>query len=161
MDKEEKKIADCVNNILRRNHLLTLSTAKSNEPHSNTAFYAFDKDMNLYTWSEEKTTHSKNLRKNKKVSVNIFDSRQKWGSLLQGLQATGIAMPVNSRELIKAGILYIERFPSSLKLVGNPKRFHDKLFESKIYKIQLDEIKVFDEKAFGKGGSRRISLKRK
>jgi uncharacterized protein YhbP (UPF0306 family) len=161
MDSEEKKISDSIKNILNRNHLLTLATSKKGEPHSNAAFYTFDKNMSLYIWSEEKTTHSENLKKNRKVSVNIFDSSQKWGSLLQGLQATGIAMPVNHKEIIKAGILYIKRFPSSLKLVGNPKRFHDKLFESKIYKIQLNEIKVFDEKAFGKGGSRKISLKRR
>jgi len=157
-NKETKKISDSIMNILKRNNLLTLSTSRNNKPYSNTAFYAFDKNMNLYIWSEEGTTHSENLKKNKKVAVNIFDSGQKWGSLLQGLQATGIANLINSKELIKAGILYIKRFPKSLRLVKNPKGFHSKLFESRIYKIKLSTIKVFDEKTFGSGGSRRISL---
>ena len=162
MDKKEsKKISDSIKNILNKNHLLTLSTSRNNEPYTNTAFYTFDRNMNLYIWSEEGTAHSENLKKNKKVAVNIFDSRQRWGSLLRGLQATGIAKQVDNKELIKAGILYIRRFPASMKLVKNPKRFHDKIFESKIYKIQLKNIKVFDEKIFGKGGSRKISLKRK
>jgi uncharacterized protein YhbP (UPF0306 family) len=117
--------------------------------------------MNLYLWSEQGTLHTENIRKNRKVAVNIFDSRQKWGSLLRGLQAFGTAKTISNKELVLAGILYIKRFPGSLKMVKHPKRFHDKLFESKIYKIQLDEIKVLDERVFGKGGSRRIFLKRK
>src|SRR3972149_8600726 len=151
--KERGRVFDSIRNILNKNHLLTLSTSSGGFPNSNTAFYAPDRNMNLYIWSEEGTKHSENLRKNRKVAINIFDSRQKWGSLLQGLQATGTARLVNRREFIIAGILYIKRFPKSLKLVKNPKRFHDKLFESKLYKIQLKEIKVFDEKMFGKGGS--------
>lgn len=159
--KEEKKISDSVKNILDKNHLLTLSTSRSNKPHSNTAFYTFDKNMNLYIWSEEGTAHCENLKKNSKVAINVFDSRQKWGSSLQGLQAMGTAKQVNNREFILAGIFYTKRFPESLKLVKHPKKLHDKIFESKIYKIRLDEIKVFDEKAFGKGGSRKIFLKRR
>ena len=158
--KEAEKISNSIRDILRKNHLLTLSTSKKGEPYSNTAFYTYDENMNLYIWSEEGTKHSENLKKNGKVSVNIFNSNQKWGSLLRGLQANGIARQVNKKELIIAGILYIKRFPKSLKLVKNPKRFHDKIFESKLYKITLHEIKVFDEKTFGKGGSRKISLRK-
>ncbi len=156
--KEEEKISNSIKSILGKNHLLTLSTLENHRPHSNTAFYTFDKNMNLYIWSEEYSAHSKNMKKNRRVAVNVFDSRQKWGSLLQGLQALGTAKPVTNKEFVIAGLLYAKRFPSSLKLVGHPKKFHDKIFESKIYKIHLDEIKVFDEKVFGKGGSRKIKL---
>ncbi|MEK6847783.1 MAG: pyridoxamine 5'-phosphate oxidase family protein [Nanoarchaeota archaeon] len=160
MDKKEaERISSSIINILKRNYLLTLSTSKNNKPYSNTAFYAFDKNMGLYIWSEEESVHSENLKKNKRVAINIFDSRQKLGSLLQGLQATGTANIVDRRELINAGMLYIKRFPKTMKLVKNPNDFHSKLFESRIYKINLEEIKVFDEKTFGKGGSRKISLK--
>ncbi|MEX2017310.1 MAG: pyridoxamine 5'-phosphate oxidase family protein [Candidatus Pacearchaeota archaeon] len=160
--KEVEKISESVKKILNNNKLLTLSTYGKNGIHSNTAFYTFDKDLNLYIWSEEGTEHSQNLRRNGKVSVNIFDSKQKWGSLLKGLQATGSAKAItNRKELILAGILYLKRFPAALKIVKNPKRFNDKIFESKIYKIEPKEIKVFDEKTFGKGGSRKITLKRR
>lgn len=161
MGTDEKKISDSIKRILNENHLLTLSTYSNKIPHSNTAFYTFDKNMNLYLWSEQGTAHTENIKKNKKVAVTVFDSKQKWGSLLRGIQAFGTAKTVSNKELIIAGILYIKRFPGSLKMVKHPKRFHDKIFESKIYKIQLDEIKVLDEKAFGKGGSRKIFLKRK
>lgn len=71
----------------------------------------------------------------------------------------GITKPVNNKELIKAGLLYIKRFPQSLKIVKNPRGFHHKIFESKLYKIKLNKIKIFDEKTFGKGESREISIK--
>ena len=61
-------------------------------------------------------------------------------------------------ELIKAGILYIKRFPKSLRFVKNPKGFHNKIFESRLYKIKLNKIKTFDEKIFGKGEFREIFL---
>ena len=155
----DKRVLNSIKEILGKNKLLTLSTIKNNQPHSNTAYYAFDKNFNLYIWSEKASAHSKNILKNKKVAVNIFDSEQKWGSLLQGIQAMGIAKPVNNKELIKAGLLYLKRFPASLKMVKNPKGFRHKIFESQLYKIKLNKIKVFDERTFGKGESRNISLR--
>ena len=155
----DKLVLNSLKEILEENKLLTLSTVYNNQPHSNAAYYAFDKSFNLYIWSEKDTAHSKNILKNKKVAVNIFDSEQKWGSLLQGVQAMGIANSVNAKELIKAGFLYLKRFPQSLKMVKNPKGFHHKIFESQFYKIKLNKIKVFDEKIFGKGEFKKISLK--
>ena len=115
---ESNKISKSIKNILQKNNLLTLSTSKNNQPCSNTAFYVHDKNLNLYIWSEENTTHSENLKKNKKISVNIFDSHQKFDSALKGFQATGTAVPItNKKELIKAGILYIKKFPKTLKIV--------------------------------------------
>ncbi|MFH1311107.1 MAG: pyridoxamine 5'-phosphate oxidase family protein [Nanoarchaeota archaeon] len=154
----DKKVLKSLKDILEKNKLLTLSTTKNNQPHSNTAYYVFDKNFNIYIWGEKNSAHFRNLLQNKKVAINIFDSSQKWGSLLQGIQAMGIAMPVNSKELIKAGLLYIKRFPSSLKMVKNPKGFHHKIFDSQLYKIKLNKIKVFDEKEFGKGNSREVSI---
>ena len=155
----DKLALNSLKEILEKNKLLTLSTISNNQPHSNTAYYAFDKSFNLYIWSEKDTVHSKNILKNKKVAVNIFDSSQKWGSLLRRIQAMGFARSVNAKELVKAGFLYLKRFPQSLKMVKDPKGFHHKIFESQLYKIKLNKIKVFDEKVFGKGESKEISLK--
>ena len=158
--KEESKILNEVKNLLSKNKLLTLSTYKDNQPYSNTAFYVFDKEFNLYIWSEQNTLHNKNISKNNKVSINIFNSNQPWGSLLQGVQALGNAYPASNKELLKVGFLYLKRFPKSLKLVKNPKNFHNKIFQSKMYKIQLNKIKLFDEKTFGKYETREIIIKR-
>lgn len=78
----DEKVLNSIKDILGKNKLLTLSTIKNNQPHSNTAYYSFDKNFNLYIWSEKDTAHSRNILKNKKVAVNIFDSSQKCDSLL-------------------------------------------------------------------------------
>ena len=156
--KTDKKTLESIKKILEKNKLLTLSTFDKNIPHSNTAFYTFDNKFNLYIWSEEGTAHGKNMLKNKKVAVNIFDSSQKWGSLLQGIQVRGVAKQIRNIGMVKVGLLYLKRFPAAIKIVKNPARFHDKIFESKLYKIELREIKVFDEKNFGKGGFREVYL---
>ncbi len=154
----EKKISKSIKNILNKNKLLTLSTSYNKQPYSNTAYYTFDKNFNLYIWSEKNTNHEKNISKNNKVSVNIFDSSQPWGTLLQGIQATGTATPIKNGELIKIGTLYVKRFPASIKLIKEVKGFHNKIFESRLYRIKLNRIKIFDEKTLGKGGFREISL---
>ena len=56
--------------------------------------------------------------------------------------------------------MYIKRYPKVIKFVKNPVDFHSKLFESRMYKIGLNKIKVFDEKIFGKDEIREIIIKK-
>ncbi len=157
---DREKIISRINNLLKDNYLLTLSTVDGDRPCSKTAYYVYDGEFNLYIWTSKDTLSAKNISKNSKVAINIFDSTQKWGTLLMGLQALGKAKSVSSNELIKAGMLYIKRYPRVIKFVKTPRDFHSKAFESKLYKIQLEEIKLFDEKTFGKEEFRSISIKR-
>jgi len=157
---DREKILKSIFNILKNNKLLTLSTVNKNKSWCNTAYYVFDKEFNLYIWTGSKTIHSKNIKKNNNVAINIFDSTQKWGSFLQGIQASGKVHITNNKELIKAGLLYIKRFLKVIKYIKSPKDFHSKLFESKIYKIELNKIKLFDEKTFGKEEFREVMIRR-
>ncbi len=159
-EKDEEKILKSFYNLLNKNILLTLSTVNKNEPYSNTAYYIFDKNFNLYIWSEISSKHCQNIKKNNKIAVNIFNSNQTMGSLRQGIQALGRAYIVNNKELIKAGFLYIKRFPKIIKFAKTPKDFHKKVFASKIYKLELNKIKIFDEKTFGEYEYREINVKR-
>mgnify|MGYP001610401673 CR=1 FL=1 len=158
--KEDKnKIINSIINLLNKNKLLTLSTLNNNQPYSNTAFYVFDNEFNLYIWTDISTLHCKNIKKNNKVAINIFDSTQKLGSYLQGIQCLGKARITKGNEMIKAGLMYIKRYPKVLTLIKNYKEFSTK--DSKIYKIILDKIKLFDEKTFGKDQHIEIMLERK
>ena len=123
-----------------------------------TAFYVFDDDFNIYMWTGPETLHAKNIKNNEKVAVSIFNSAQKWGSLLKGVQIIGRAKMIGEEELKKAGKLYIKRFVKSRKYAKNPMDFHNKKFESRFYKIQPSEIKVLDEKTFGKEEYKAIKL---
>lgn len=157
---EQNQIIKSILNILRNNKLFTLSTLDDKQPYSNTAFYVYDSNFNLYYWSDKDAIHSKNISKNKKVAINIFNSNQKFGSDLEGLQALGIAFKVNKKELLKAGFLYIKRYPGVIKYIKKITDFHNPKFESYIYKIELSKIKLFNEKLFGKEGFREIIIKR-
>jgi len=159
--EEKTKIMWSFSKILNNNFLLTLSTANKNHPFSSTAFYVFDKQFNLYIWTGKDTLHSKNIDLNQKIAINIYNSKQIWGSDLNGLQALGIASVTGAKDLLMAGALYLKRYPKAYKFAKNPKDFHSKALESRIYKIQLNKIKIFDEKAFGKEGFREIFIKRK
>ena len=159
-EKDKGKILKSIFDLLNKNKLLTLSTSYKNKPYSNTCYYAYDKEFNLYFWSEKNALHSKNILRNKKIAVNIFNSNQKWGSNLQGIQGLGKAFVVNNKELIKGGFLYIKRYPKVLKFVKNLKDFHSNKFASRIYKIELEKIKLFDERTFGKDEFREIIIKK-
>ena len=141
-----------ITTILEKSILLTLSTigAGHKQPCSCTTYYAFDKDFNLYLWTDPASLHGRNIEKNSLVAVNIFDSNQEWGGHLRGIQMQGKAQRVGTSELVKAGNLYIKRFSKSLLRVKNAKGFHAKIFKSRLYKIIPKKIKVFDNKAFGK-----------
>ena len=67
---------------------------------------------------------------------------------------------MDNKELIKAGLLYIKRFPKVIKFVKTPRDFHNKMFKSQVYKIALNKIKVLDEKTFGKEEFRELIIKR-
>ena len=158
-NKNEKElIIKSIKKLLNKNKLLTLSTLNNKQPYSNTAFYIFDNEFNLYIWTDISTLHCKNINKNNKVAINIFDSTQKWGNSLQGIQGLGTASISNGGEMIKAGLMYIKRYPKVLTLIKNPKQFSNK--DSKIFKISLDKIKIFDEKTFEKEGFREIIIEK-
>ncbi|MBI1973123.1 pyridoxamine 5'-phosphate oxidase family protein [Candidatus Woesearchaeota archaeon] len=158
--KEKERIIKSIVNLLKNNKLLTLATTNKNQSFCNTAYYVFDKKFNVYIWTGIHTKHSKNIKENNRVAINIFNSTQKWGSLLQGIQAVGHASIANDQELLKAGLLYMKRYPKCVSLIKSPKELHSKIYESKIYKIEIDKIKVFDEKSFGKEEFREVVIKR-
>jgi len=57
--------------------------------------------------------------------------------------------------------LYIKKYPTVSKLIKNPKEFLTKFKESKIYKIELEKIKILDEKKFGKEEYKKLIVNRK
>lgn len=158
--KDKEKVMKSINKILKENRLLTLATSNKNQPHCNTAFYVFDDEFNLFILTGTAAKHSRNIKINNKVGVNIFNSRQAWGSLLFGMQASGHASIANSKEMIKAWIMYLRRYPKAIRYVKNPVDFHKKMRGSDIYKIELDTIKLFDVKTFGRDEFREVSIRR-
>ncbi|MEK6963463.1 MAG: pyridoxamine 5'-phosphate oxidase family protein [Nanoarchaeota archaeon] len=147
-----EKLFVSVRAILENNKLLTLSTydKKLKQPCVCSAYYCFDKELNLYIWTDPKSEHGRNIEQNSNVAVNIADTAQPLGGLLQGLQITAKAKQVTAKELLVIGALYMKRFPKVSAWVKKAIDFHTKGFQSRLYKIQSHKIKIFDEKTFGK-----------
>ena len=153
-------IYNSIKSILSYNHLLTLSTFdyKNKQPCSSTAYFVFDNKLNIYIWTSPKTLHAKNIIEDDKVALNIFDSKQEWGSLLQGLQIIGSAKIISKIDIIKAATLYVKRFPKVSKYIKKLSDFDSFKFEDKLFKITPHKIKVLDEKTFGNEEFREILL---
>lgn len=160
-ERDKERILTSFNDLIEENYILTLATVSKGQPCSCNAFYVFDDEFNLYIWTGKGTLHSRNMGLNPKVAISIYNSSQKWGSDLKGLQAIGTAKVVIPKDLLNAGGLYLKRYVKSSELVKNAIDFHKKVFDSRIYKIQLKDIKVFDEESFGKEGYRGITIGRK
>lgn len=155
----KKEVNDSIFRILEKNKLLTLPTVEGNKPNSCSAYYIYDKKFNLYIWTEKNSNHSKNIKKNQNISINIADTSQKWGSKLQGIQMDGIAKNVSGLELIKVASLYMKRFPDVTKYVKKAKDFISKEFNSQMYKFEIKTIKLLDEVTFGKEEYHKEKLK--
>jgi len=75
----DKKLNESIIDILENNKLLSLSTVTPNgKAHINTAYFAFDKKLNLYIITDPKSNHCKNLQKNNSVAASIFKSSQRF-----------------------------------------------------------------------------------
>lgn len=158
-DVDLDKSLKSINVILEKNKLLTMSTInEDNLPHVNCAYYVYDDEFNLYIWTEVTSKHCKNIEKSSDVAISIADSNQKWGSKLQGLQINAKAYPVSVFKMLKPANLYIQRFSLVTKFVSKPSDFAK--FDSKIYKLEMQKIKILDEKTFGKEEFKEIEIKR-
>jgi len=136
--------------ILTRNHLCALtSIGPEGAPHINTAYFAPLSSAELVFWTSPKSRHSQNLSANPAAAIAIYDSRQPWGSDLQGLQAHGSVRRATGITNIKAFGAYAARYAGLLKFA----KAHDeadRIFESKFYVFHPDQITVLDESRLGK-----------
>jgi len=159
-EKDTGVILNSIFEILNENALLTLSTVEGDQPHSISAFFVFDDSLNLYIWTDRDASHTRHFKINPKVSVNIADTSQEWGSLLKGLQMRCVVEPVSGTELMKAGALYMKRFPNVSKYVKKASDFVSGELESILFRLKLEKVKVLDEKKFGKEGFRVILVRK-
>ncbi len=160
--KDMDTILESVYKILKSNHLLSLSTIdlKNKQPHVCCVYYVFDNELNLYIWTDPYSQHCKNITNNPRVAVDIYDSHQEWGSLLKGLQILGTSMPVNNKELLLSGALYLKRYVKASNFIKTLKDFNSDKLDSKIYKIVISKIKLLDESNFGKDIYKELLIER-
>ena len=102
-----------VKHIIESATFLSLATTDGKEPWVNAAFFASDKESNLYITSYNDSVHVRNILINPHVAVAIFDSHAALGTNeIQGVQIKGKCSRVFGDELQHAiDVVYKKRFP--------------------------------------------------
>jgi len=144
-------VEQSVAHLLNSNTLCSIATASPDgNPHINTCFYAPGGVDRIYILTPPQTIHSLNLLRNPFVAISIFDSHQVSGAELRGLQVFGRCHRADDAtehpEVFEA---YTARFTNIREYAPDAATML-KVFESRLYVIEVDSLKVFDEPMFGK-----------
>ena len=148
--QSDNKIRKSIEDILGKTKLLSMATVSSDQkPWINTAYFSYNDDLELYILTPPSSIHGQNLEGNNYVAVAVYESEQDPGPGKQGLQLFGICERISALELPKALTSWWKR------IIGNGvKKFIDeytigKVYQSRMYKITINRVKIFDEKMFG------------
>lgn len=98
---------ELVESIIGRNRYLVLATSDGADPWVAPLEYMSDDDLNLYFFSPEDTRHGRDLEKNSKVAVAIFEQEQPEYSAdasftLNGIQAEATVRKVPPEDYSEA-----------------------------------------------------------
>ena len=84
----------------------TLATVcEDGSPWGTPVFFVADEDMNIYWWSDEQAQHSRNIAKNPKVFITVFDSSLP-ESQAKGVYISALAEAVSRDDLPRIIDLY-------------------------------------------------------
>jgi uncharacterized protein YhbP (UPF0306 family) len=110
--------------------------------HVNTAYFAWDRDLQLLWLSRRDARHSRNLRTNATAAIAVYDSNQIWGRPDRGIQLFGTAHELARAAGVDAEKVYGERFPA----------YRSTDFEEySFYGFRPRRLKLFDESSLGPG----------
>lgn len=90
---------DFLEEILKRNRYLVLSTTNGTEPWIAPLEYMIDDDLNFYFFSTEDSRHVRDIRENDRVAVTVFDQQQPEYSPDLSTRLNGVQMEASVRQL--------------------------------------------------------------
>lgn len=123
-----------------------------------TAYYAVDKDLNLYFLTSPETIHGKQLMNNPKVAVAIADSPQDPASKKAGLQMSGICVQLVDEAEIRTGL---ELWRTVLQVESQDYTFEGMKagkIHGRMYKVVPKKLKFFNEALQEEGEEKFIEL---
>ena len=100
--------------IERSNYMVIGTSTKNGKPWTAPVLFVHDESFNIYFLSAVDALHSENILGNANVSISIFDSHQKIGSYVGGVQAEGKAGLVEKNDIERVIRIYHKKvFPDS------------------------------------------------
>ncbi|MDR1985028.1 MAG: pyridoxamine 5'-phosphate oxidase family protein [Prevotellaceae bacterium] len=100
--------------FIKKHHVLTLATFDGSMIYCSNVFYAYDIENNAFIfYSDDKTKHFGDMKKNKNIAASIVLETKIIGKI-QGLQLNGIATQPTDEIQKRCNKIYIKRFPYAL-----------------------------------------------
>lgn len=154
-----KQVSEILKKYLKGCKLMQISSLQNNQPKIVHCWFSYDKEFNFYYISPHNSEHSKNIIKNPKVAVSIVNSKMNKGvgQTVQGLMFAGVAEQVKGKELLKAYLNFLKRYPKVseyIKLINKKV----KISSTRIYKIVPKEGIWYDEINFEDYPRRKIKF---
>lgn len=125
----------------------TVSHHKASYIH--TAFFAWTTDLLLFFLSDPATRHVSNISKEPSVAVTVFDSRQRWGAALRGLQLFGRCHSVRRTGSEIAHRAYGRRFVGYRRWFATLPHPEQQQVLSRFFVVRVTSLKLLDERRFG------------
>lgn len=138
---------------------MILSTTDSRRPYSCPVFFGVDETFCLYIVSPPETKHVKNFLNNNQVSCVVTDTSQKVGSSIPkiGAQIDGVITQVTDNEKVAEALLVWTKDDKE-KANDFYKKITNNEVRSRVYIIHPREIKWFNEKLYGREGTKIFKL---
>ncbi len=143
------KLNHSVSKILNSNILCSIASIKDGESYIHTAYFNFNKKLDLYYISDPSTQHTLNIEKNPSVAVSVYDSNQPWDNSKCGLQIFGKCEFASNAKLIEGTMLYLKRFAGLKQWIQHPDDFIRGAINTRLFLITSTSLKLFDEETFG------------
>lgn len=108
----------------------------------NSAYFAWNSELDLVWLSEPRAKHSRNVRAGGTVAVAVYDSNQSWGKPDRGIQLFGSAWEADGAAAVTAETVYANRFLDYGR---------EDLSAYRFYVFHPSSLKLFDERELGAG----------
>jgi uncharacterized protein YhbP (UPF0306 family) len=145
----DEKLNASISRILNENILGSVASINNNESYIHTAYFSYNKALELFFISDPATQHTFNIEKNPSVAIAIYDSKQPWDNNKCGLQIFGKCEIAKNTKLVEGTMLYLKRFAGLKQWIKHPDDFVKGAINSKMFLITPHSIKLFDEETFG------------
>ncbi|MCP6719459.1 MAG: pyridoxamine 5'-phosphate oxidase family protein [Patescibacteria group bacterium] len=127
-----------------------LATVDDNGVWSNTIYFAWDDNLNLYFISQPQSHHMKNLVKDPRIAISIYNTTQSTFDDVAGIQLDGEAHILTEKTEVNGAyaIYYGRKYPDTSR---NPRKEEDAYInnpEWQFVKIVPKHIYYFDTRFF-------------
>lgn len=113
-------------------------------------YFAFDKKLNLYFISLQRTRHMRNITQQKEVAISIYSSQKPTNGGVRGLQISAEATILPDDQIVEAHKIYFNRVYKGQSYTKKPvDNMGDDPDTWKFVKVAPREIYIFDQDVFG------------